>query len=252
MQKKILLFLIGFSLLAGGILYLTKVKAPKVAPKASPDIVTQSTPLSKPTLPASVEQPTQSQQTQQNPEIEAPNQPKTIVNKIQPQAAINKTNSTEKTAANLPEPTKEQPKPEIKKNNTKVTKPSIKPELKFEGVAINKSEITSTAKFFPYSANGTRMEVFAVKASDGTVRTALNTCQICYDSGRGYYVQEGNEMVCQNCGNRFGVDDIEVVKGGCNPVPILAQNKTDDGKNIYIPKSFLEQTSVLFSNWKSE
>jgi len=35
------------------------------------------------------------------------------------------------------------------------------------------------------------MEVLAVKAPDGTIRTAMNTCKICYDSGAGYYVQEG-------------------------------------------------------------
>lgn len=38
-----------------------------------------------------------------------------------------------------------------------------------------------------------------------TIRTAFNTCQVCYSSGRGYYVQEGNVLVCQNCGNRFGM-----------------------------------------------
>ena len=45
------------------------------------------------------------------------------------------------------------------------------------------------------------MEIVAVKALDGSIRTAFNTCQVCYNSGRGYYQQEGNELVCQNCGN---------------------------------------------------
>lgn len=115
---------------------------------------------------------------------------------------------------------------------------------------ILKSEITETAKFYPYKAGDTKMEVLAVKASDGTVRTAFNTCQVCYDSGRGYYVQEGDELVCQNCGNRFQLDQIEKIKGGCNPVPILEEYKTDDGTNITIPQSLMEEAKVLFGNWK--
>ncbi len=115
---------------------------------------------------------------------------------------------------------------------------------------ILKSEITETVKFYPYKAGGTKMEVLAVKASDGTVRTAFNTCQVCYDSGRGYYEQEGDELVCQNCGNRFQLDQIEKMKGGCNPVPILEEYKTDDGTSITVPQSLLQEASVLFGNWK--
>ena len=115
---------------------------------------------------------------------------------------------------------------------------------------ILKSEVTSTAKFYPYKADGVKMEVIAVKAYDGTIRTALNTCQVCFDSGRGYYTQEGDELVCNNCGNRFRIDKIEKVKYGCNPIPIFKENKTDDGKYITISKSFLVKNETFFSNWK--
>lgn len=116
-------------------------------------------------------------------------------------------------------------------------------------LTIPKSEVSETAKFYPYKVGKTKMEVMAVKASDGTIRTAFNTCQICYASGRGYYVQEGDEMVCQNCGNRFQLDKIEIIKGGCNPVPIMDENKTDDGTNIVISKDFLSSNKDLFNNW---
>ena len=94
------------------------------------------------------------------------------------------------------------------------------------------------------------MELIAVKAPDGTIRTALNTCQVCYDSGRGYYVQEGDELVCQNCGNRFQISQVEKQKNGCNPVPILEDSKTDDGTTITVSKDFLQQSKTLFENWK--
>ena len=46
-------------------------------------------------------------------------------------------------------------------------------------------ELTENAVFYPVNVDGTEMEVIAVKTSDGTIRTAFNTCQICYDSGNG-------------------------------------------------------------------
>ena len=52
-------------------------------------------------------------------------------------------------------------------------------------------ELTENAAFYSVNVDGTEMEVMAVKTSDGTIRTAFNTCQICYDSGNGYYKQEG-------------------------------------------------------------
>jgi len=124
------------------------------------------------------------------------------------------------------------------------------PAVASPDLRIRKSVITKTARFYPYQAGNTYLEVLVVKANDGTIRTAFNTCQICYDSGRGYYLQEGDELVCQNCGNRFNVDDVEVVRGGCNPVPILKENKADDGQNIVIPGSFLSKNKFFFSRWK--
>jgi uncharacterized membrane protein len=118
------------------------------------------------------------------------------------------------------------------------------------GLFIPVDEVTEKAVFYPLKIDGIDMEVFAVKAPDGTIRTAFNTCQVCYDSGAGYYVQEGDVFVCQNCGNRFRTRDIEIVKGGCNPVPILSEHKTVDEKGITISKALLSEAKVIFRNWK--
>lgn len=118
------------------------------------------------------------------------------------------------------------------------------------GIVIRKKDISYKAKFYPYVVNGKNMEIFAVKASDGSIRTALNTCQVCYDSGRGYYVQEGAIFVCQNCGNRFRLDQIEKIKGGCNPIPILGKDKTDLGDSIGISRQYLASVAPYFANWK--
>jgi uncharacterized membrane protein len=117
-------------------------------------------------------------------------------------------------------------------------------------LVIQIKDITQTAAFYPVTVDGVKMEAFAVKAPDGTIRTALNTCQVCYDSGRGYYKQEGDVLVCQNCGNRFRTCDVEKVKGGCNPVPILEEDKVVTENTITVPVEFLQKAKVLFSNWK--
>jgi len=118
------------------------------------------------------------------------------------------------------------------------------------GIVIDKSKITDKATFFPYQSGNVKMEVLAVKAPDGTIRTAFNTCQVCFDSGRGYYVQEGDELVCQNCGNRFAISKVEKIKNGCNPVPIVSENKTENDSTITIFNKFMDANKELFADWK--
>ncbi len=123
-------------------------------------------------------------------------------------------------------------------------------EIVGKDIKFTKADITEKASFFPYEDASNYMEIIAIKASDGSIRTALNTCQVCYDSGRGYYEQVGETLVCQNCGNIFGVDDIEIIKGGCNPIPILETDKSEDDLYVTIKGSFLEASSIYFETWK--
>jgi uncharacterized membrane protein len=127
---------------------------------------------------------------------------------------------------------------------------TVKPAVADADLVIPIEEVSGTAAFYPVDIEGTRLEVIAVRAPDGTVRTAFNTCQVCYRSGRGYYKQQGNLLVCQNCGNRFRMSQVEVRSGGCNPVPIFPANKTVDDKNITIKKEFLIKAKGIFANWK--
>lgn len=119
-----------------------------------------------------------------------------------------------------------------------------------ESLTIPVKEISEKASFYPIEVNGTQMEVIAVKDSDGNIRTAFNTCQICYDSGNGYYKQEGDELVCQNCGNSFTMEQVGESAGGCNPWPILEEDKTETSSEIKISYAFLKESSDIFANWK--
>jgi uncharacterized membrane protein len=76
------------------------------------------------------------------------------------------------------------------------------------------------AHFYKYvTADGLAMRYFILKSSDGVIRSALDACDACWQSGKGYH-QEGDEMVCNNCRMRFASTKIMEVKGGCNPSPL--------------------------------
>lgn len=120
-----------------------------------------------------------------------------------------------------------------------------------EGLVIPASEISETAKFYPVTVDGTRMEVAAVKASDGTIRTAFNTCQVCNGSPKAYFEQSGDTLQCQNCGNKFPMDSVEVEANGCNPVPIFDEDKTVTDESITVSYDTLQANTYRFSpNWK--
>jgi uncharacterized membrane protein len=126
----------------------------------------------------------------------------------------------------------------------------VKPVIADKDLVIPIYEITENAVFYPVDIGGTRLEVLAVKAPDGSIRTAFNTCQSCYDSGRGFYKQQGTVLVCQNCRKRFRMSQVGVRSGGCNPVPILAANKTVTDTAITISKNFLTEAKVIFARWR--
>lgn len=119
-----------------------------------------------------------------------------------------------------------------------------------QDVVIQTGELSETASFFDYDAGGTTVELFAVVASDGTVRLALNTCQVCNGSPYAYFVQEGDDFICQNCGNRFSSTQVGVASGGCNPVPVTAEDYTLQGDSIIVPADLLENNAARFANWK--
>jgi uncharacterized membrane protein len=76
------------------------------------------------------------------------------------------------------------------------------------------------ARFYRYTtAAGREVRFFVMRSSDGVVRAAFDSCDVCYREKKGYR-QEGNAMVCVNCGQRFQSTDINEVRGGCNPAPL--------------------------------
>ena len=98
------------------------------------------------------------------------------------------------------------------------------------------------AKYYRYNGPTGPINFFLVKSSDGVVRSAFDTCDVCYKALKGYR-QEGNEMVCNNCDMRFRTDQINVVKGGCNPAPL---NRQHVGNQIVIAATDIERGAWYF------
>jgi uncharacterized membrane protein len=93
------------------------------------------------------------------------------------------------------------------------------------------------ARHFEHVSGNLSIRYFILKSSDGIIRAAFDACDVCWPAGKGYY-QEGDTMVCRNCGRRFASVLVNEVKGGCNPAPL---NRTlDDGKLVIQVKDILD------------
>ena len=75
------------------------------------------------------------------------------------------------------------------------------------------------AHYFQYKNGDSSVKFFVVKSNDGVIRAAFDACDVCYPEKKGYS-QDGDFMICNNCGRRFHSSRINVVEGGCNPAPL--------------------------------
>jgi uncharacterized membrane protein len=95
-----------------------------------------------------------------------------------------------------------------------ITPANGKLEIPIAGISDGKAH-----HFQVKAEDGTMVTFFVLKSADGVLRAAIDSCDVCYRSGLGYY-QEGDNMICKNCGQKFASNKINVIKGGCNPAPL--------------------------------
>jgi hypothetical protein len=93
-----------------------------------------------------------------------------------------------------------------------------------EEVRIPLAEINDgRAHFYTFKGKGSGRDkdinFFILKSSDGVIRAAFDSCDVCYQERKGYR-QEGDRMVCNNCGQQFPSVKINELRGGCNPAPL--------------------------------
>jgi uncharacterized membrane protein len=110
-------------------------------------------------------------------------------------------------------------------------------KAKAGAVTLPLSEVSDgKAHFYTFKAGGKDVQFFVIKSKDGQIRTALNACDVCFREKKGY-TQDGDYLVCNNCGQRFHSNKVMEVKGGCNPSPLP---RTLDAKNVTISEASLK------------
>jgi uncharacterized membrane protein len=100
-----------------------------------------------------------------------------------------------------------------------------------------------TARHFEYQHGNDTIRFFVLKSADGVVRAAFDACDVCWPAGKGYY-QEGDNMVCRNCGRRFASNRINEIKGGCNPAPL---RRSIVGEDLVIQVSDIIEGKAYFN-----
>ncbi|MDO8524270.1 MAG: Fe-S-containing protein [bacterium] len=114
-------------------------------------------------------------------------------------------------------------------------------EIRLEATQFNDNK----ARFYNVEMpDGKIVRFFVIKDKKGVYRAAADACQVCFGERKGFR-QEGDEIVCNNCGNRYPIEKIATEKGGCNPGPINPNLQLQDGK-IIIEQADIEQVSNLF------
>ena len=99
------------------------------------------------------------------------------------------------------------------------------------------------ARFYRYpSTKGREIEFFVIRSSDGVYRAAFNSCDVCFQTRQGYR-QEGDNMVCNKCSQRFPSQYINELKGGCNPVPLT---RTVQGDVLVVRTSDVQAGGYYF------
>lgn len=87
-------------------------------------------------------------------------------------------------------------------------------------VRIPLSELTdSSLHFYTAEVSGTSIRFMVIHRTNGDYATALDACEIC---GRAGYRQEGQNVICKNCGSSIYIPSIGD-RGGCNPIPVKSR-----------------------------
>ena len=113
-------------------------------------------------------------------------------------------------------------------------------------IIINTDTLTEHPLYINYDSNGTNIQMIAVKASDGSARLSLNTCQACNPSPSAYFGEKDGRLVCQNCGNVFTMESVGEASGGCNPMNI--DYEIADGR-LTVRTADLDQYADKFVSW---
>ena len=109
-------------------------------------------------------------------------------------------------------------------------------------VVIPLSDLTdSSLHFYTADVNDTVIRFLVIHQTNGDYAAALDACQICGTAG---YRQEGQNVVCRNCGATIYIPSIGE-KGGCNPIPV--KSSVEGGEVIVDLSALASAASTIHS-----
>jgi hypothetical protein len=118
------------------------------------------------------------------------------------------------------------------------------PDTSTDTVSVLKAELSTTVRYYEYQGETATIRYFAVIDAAGAYHTAFDACDACYPAGLGYS-QDGDEMVCNNCRNRYAIEELGTQSGGGGCWPgHLPFTETDT--ELLILVSDLESGSYYF------
>jgi high-affinity iron transporter len=107
-------------------------------------------------------------------------------------------------------------------------------------VRIPLSELNDTyLHFYSTDVNRTMIRFFVIHKSNGDYAMALDACQICGWAG---YRQEGQNVICRNCGAAIYIPSIGE-RGGCNPIGV--KSRVEGGEVIVDLSALAEAASTI-------
>lgn len=91
-----------------------------------------------------------------------------------------------------------------------------------------------------YKSNGKRVPLTAIAEPSGKVVVAVSVCEPC--NGETFHIS-GNKIVCNVCGTTWDLESFKGLSGGCQQYPPEILPYTQNGDNLEIDQSKLD-------NWK--
>lgn len=121
---------------------------------------------------------------------------------------------------------------------------------KGDNLLIPYADVKYGPNFIPVKYDGHKIGLIAYRDRDGIIRTSFDASAKCYDSGKGYYEYDGEDFVCQNCGEHCSGDYIGYnLDDACVPYPIIERVRFDTPDTVVISDETVEKFLYLFDDW---
>ena len=97
----------------------------------------------------------------------------------------------------------------------------------------------SSLHYYTAEVNQADIRFLVIHKSSGDYATALDACQICGAVG---YRQEGQNVICRNCGAAIYIPSIGQ-SGGCNPIAV--KSRVEKGEVVVDLSALMDAASTI-------